>query len=120
MAISLSELALKRLNRLKIALNADESAVLEQAISHLYETLVKEGSTYQQAPIPLVEVLDRANLLKSLYRCTRNTLISNSTDIAPLILEANTEEEAWQKMALLFPSETVQGFRVQPIHPLNL
>jgi hypothetical protein len=120
MAIPLSELALNRLNCLKIALNADELAVLEQAISHLYESVINEGSIHQQAPIPLAEVLDRANLLKSLYRCTRNSLIPGSVDVTPLLLEANTEEEAWQKMALLFPSETAQGFTVQLINPLNL
>jgi hypothetical protein len=120
MAFPLSELALNRLNRLKMALNADESAILEQAINHLYENLLEAGAIYQSAPIPLAEVLDRANLLKSLYRCTRNSLTSDGADSIPLILEANTEEEAWQKMALLFPSETAQGFTIQLVNPLNL
>lgn len=74
----------------------------------------------QQAPVSLAEALDRANLLKGLYLCTKNSLALGSGEITPLILEANTEEEAWQKMALLFPSETAQGFTIQLINPLNL
>ena len=103
-----------------MALNVDESAILEQAVNHLYENFLEAGVIHQQAPIPLAEVLDQANLLKGLYRCARNRLTSDDADSIPLILEANTEEEAWQKMALLFPSETAQGFTIQLVNPLNL
>ena len=120
MAIPLSEVALNRLNCLKKALNADESAILEQAIYHFYEELLEAGVIQQQAPVSLAEALDRANLLKGLYLCTKNSLALGSGEITPLILEANTEEEAWQKMALLFPSETAQGFTIQLINPLSL
>lgn len=120
MAIPFSKLALNRLNCLKVALKVDELAILERAINQLYESLLEAGAIHQSAPQPLAEVLDRANLLKSLYRCTRNGLTSDCADTTPLILEANTEEEAWQKMALLFPSETAQGFTVQLVNPLNL
>jgi len=120
MAIPLSEVALNRLNCLKKALNADESAILEQAIYHFYEELLEAGVIQQQAPVSLAEALDRANLLKGLYLCTKSSLALGSGEITPLILEANTEEEAWQKMALLFPSETAQGFTIQLINPLNL
>jgi hypothetical protein len=54
----------------------------------------------QQAPVSLAEALDRANLLKGLYLCTKSSLALGSGEITPLILEANTEEEAWQKMAI--------------------
>jgi len=121
MEIFLSQTATKRLNRLKSILGVDESAIIERAIYELHDRLIAEELTTQdKSPQSLVEVLDRANLLKGAYLCTRNALGTDHSDNHPLILEANTEEEAWQKMALLFSSETAQGFTVQCINPLNL
>ena len=121
MEIRLSQSASKLLNLLKIVLQADESAVIEEAIHELYGRLVSEGAIAKDnSPKPLAEVLDRADLLKGLYLCTRNALGAAHPEHPSLILEANTEEEAWQKMALLFPSETAQGFTIEGIEPLNL
>jgi hypothetical protein len=121
MEIRLSQSIAKRLDSLKIALGADESAVIERAIYELHARLLAEELIVQdKSPQPLAEVLDRADLLKGLYLCTRNALPQEHAENAPLILEANTEEEAWQKMALLFPSETAQGFAIQSINPLHL
>lgn len=121
MEIFLSQTATKRLNKLKSILGVDESAIIERAIYELHDRLIAEELTTQdKSPQSLVEVLDRANLLKGAYLCTRNALGTDHSDNHPLILEANTEEEAWQKMALLFSSETAQGFTVQCINPLNL
>ncbi len=121
MEIRLSQSIAKRLDNLKIVLGADESAVIERAIYDLHARLLAEDLIVQdKSPQPLAEVLDRADLLKGLYLCTRKTLPQEHSENAPLILEANTEEEAWQKMALLFPSETVQGFAIQAIDPLYL
>lgn len=121
MEIRLSQSASKLLDLLKIVLQADESAVIEEAIYELHVRLVSEGAIARDnSSKPLAEVLDRADLLKGLYLCTRNTVGAEYPKNAPLILEANTEEEAWQKMALLFPSETTQGFAIQRIEPLIL
>ncbi|WP_017301524.1 hypothetical protein [Nodosilinea nodulosa] len=121
MEIRLSQSASKLLDLLKTALQADESAVIEEAIHELHVRLVSEGViSKDNSPKPLAEVLDRADLLKGLYLCTRNALGVNHPKNTPLILEANTEEEAWQKMALLFPPETAQGFTIRGIEPLNL
>jgi len=117
MEIHLSSSALRRLERLKSALQADDSAIIEEAIERLYEAEIPE---VRQAPATLAEVLDRANLLKGLYRCTRNALGQVTAESQPLILEANTEEEAWQKMAILFPTETSQGFTISGISLLEL
>ena len=121
MEIYLSQSALKLLDLLKTVLQADESAVIEEAIHELHARLVSDGAIARNSsPTPLAEVLDRADLLKGLYLCTRNAFGVKHPENTPLILEANTEEEAWQKMALLFPSETAQGFALQRIEPLNL
>lgn len=121
MEIFLSQTATKRLNRLKSILGVDESAIIERAIYELHDRLIAEELTTQdKSSQSLAEVLDRADLLKGLYLCTRNALGTDHSDNHSLILEANTEEEAWQKMALLFSSETAQGFTVQCINPLNL
>lgn len=54
------------------------------------------------------------------YRCTRNALYSHDCigrdDITARqghFLWAESEEEAWQKMATRFPEETEAGFTVQ-------
>lgn len=121
MEIRLSQSASKLLDLLKTVLQADESAVIEEAIHELHGRLVSEGEIAKDAPPKLLaEVLDRADLLKGLYLCTRNALGAEHPENPSLILEANTEEEAWQKMALLFPSETAQGFTIVGIEPLNL
>jgi len=59
-------------------------------------------------------------MLKVLYRCTRNAPELVAADSQPLILEANSEEEAWQKMAILFPAEADVGFTISAINPLEL
>ena len=121
MEIRLSQSASKTLDLLKTVLQTDESAVIEEAIHELHVRLVSEGAIARDnPPKPLAEVLDRADLLKGLYLCTRNAVGAKHPENAPLILEANTEEEAWQKMALLFPAETARGFTIQSISPLNL
>lgn len=115
MEIHLSLSASRRLERLKTALQADDSAVIEEAIKRLYKA---EIPARNQALPTLADILDRADLLKGLYRCTRNALEQATAE--PLILEANNEEEAWQKMAILFPTETNQGFTISPISPLEI
>jgi hypothetical protein len=117
MEINLSPLALARLERLKSALIADESTVIENAINRLYEAEASQNNS----PSPtLAEILDRADLLKGLYRCTRNALDQSAAESQSLILEANTDEEAWQKIAILFPDEVKKGFTIEMIEPLKL
>ena len=54
------------------------------------------------------------------YRCTRNALYTHDClgrdDITArqgYYIKANSEEEAWQKMATRFPEEVEAGFTVQ-------
>ncbi|MDF5726357.1 MAG: hypothetical protein PUP91_39140 [Rhizonema sp. PD37] len=54
------------------------------------------------------------------YRCTRNALYTHDClghdDITVrqgYYIDADTEEEAWQKMATRFPEEVKDGFTVQ-------
>ncbi len=54
------------------------------------------------------------------YRCTRNALYSHDclghSDISARqghYIKANSQEEAWEKMACRFPQETDEGFTVQ-------
>lgn len=54
------------------------------------------------------------------YRCTRNASYSSNctgrddlTARQGYYITAGSAEEAWQKMAIRFPEETVQGFTVQ-------
>jgi hypothetical protein len=120
MEIHLSQYALKLLNRLRSTLQANNSAVVEEAIIRLYRTFVADGVIQEgEAPKPLAEILDRADLLKSLYQCSRNALDADHPQNRPLILEGNTEEEAWQKMAILFPEEVTYGFSIQEIKPID-
>ncbi len=54
------------------------------------------------------------------YRCTRNALYSHNClgrdDISARqghYVKANSQEEAWEKMACRFPEEANEGFTVQ-------
>lgn len=54
------------------------------------------------------------------YRCTRNALYSHQcldrndlTARQGYYITANSQEEAWEKMASSFPEETNDGFTVQ-------
>ncbi|QQE67725.1 hypothetical protein GFS31_44380 (plasmid) [Leptolyngbya sp. BL0902] len=120
MEICLSQSATKRLDRLKSILGAAESAIIERAIYELHARLIVEESGLDSSPQTLLEILDRANLLKGFYHCSRNALGAGHPDNTPLILEAHTEEEAWQRMAMLFPFETEQGFTIRLVNPLSL
>lgn len=53
------------------------------------------------------------------YRCTRNALYTHDClgrdDLVPRqghYIEANSAEEAWEKMAIRFPNEVKEGFTV--------
>lgn len=61
------------------------------------------------------------------YRCTRNALYSHQSlgqnDLLArqgYYIEADSQEEAWQRMALKFPSETAQGFTVSEWEGFNV
>lgn len=61
------------------------------------------------------------------YRCTRNALYSHDCigrdDVTARqghFLWAESEEEAWQKMATRFPEETAEGFTVQEWEGFNV
>ncbi len=60
------------------------------------------------------------NAMSKEYRCTRNALYSHDClgheDILArqgYYITADSQEEAWQKMACRFPEETLEGFTVQ-------
>ncbi|MBG1242585.1 hypothetical protein [Nostoc sp. NZL] len=61
------------------------------------------------------------------YRCTRNALYSHDCigrdDITARqgrYIWAESEEEAWQKMATKFPEETEAGFTIQEWEGFNV
>jgi lipase chaperone LimK len=61
------------------------------------------------------------------YRCTRNALYlhdcTGRNDIRErqgYYISAESEEEAWQKMATRFPEETAAGFTVQEWEGFNV
>ncbi len=61
------------------------------------------------------------------YRCTRNALYSHQcighddlTARQGHYIQANSIEEAWQKMAIRFPEETEAGFTVQAWEGFNV
>lgn len=61
------------------------------------------------------------------YRCTRNALYSHQcighddlTARQGHYIQANSIEEAWQKMAIKFPKETAAGFTVQEWDSFNV
>jgi hypothetical protein len=61
------------------------------------------------------------------YRCTRNDPYSHQcighddlTARQGYYIPANSIEEAWQKMAIRFPEETVAGFTVQEWKSFNV
>ncbi len=60
------------------------------------------------------------NAMSKEYRCTRNALYSHdclgyedTSARQGYYITADSQEEAWQKMACRFPSETREGFTVQ-------
>ncbi len=61
------------------------------------------------------------------YRCTRNAMYSHQcighddlTARQGHYIQANSIEEAWQKMAIKFPEETEAGFTVQEWKGFNV
>ena len=61
------------------------------------------------------------------YRCTRNALYTDDclgrddlTARQGYYIQANTAEEAWQKMAIRFPKETEAGFTVNKWEGFNV
>lgn len=61
------------------------------------------------------------------YRCTRNApyqhdCIGHDDLVARqgYYIEAESAEEAWQKMAIRFPTETEVGFTTQEWEPFNV
>ena len=61
------------------------------------------------------------------YRCTRNASYAHDcighddlTARQGYYIQANNAEEAWQKMAIRFPDETVAGFTVQEWESFNV
>ncbi len=61
------------------------------------------------------------------YRCTRNALYTHDCighdDITArqgYYIQANSAEEAWEKMAIRFPEEVKEGFTVQEWEGFNV
>ena len=61
------------------------------------------------------------------YRCTRNALYTHDCigrdDITArqgYYIQASSAEEAWQRMAIRFPEETIAGFTVQDWEGFNV
>jgi len=61
-----------------------------------------------------------ANTMHKEYRCTRNSLYTHdclgrddTTARQGYYIKADSEEEAWQRMATRFPEEVGAGFTVQ-------
>jgi hypothetical protein len=68
-----------------------------------------------------------ASTMPKEYRCTRNALYTHDClghdDITVrqgYYIKANSEEEAWQKMATRFPEEVGAGFTVQEWESFNV
>lgn len=61
------------------------------------------------------------------YRCTRNALYAHDCighdDITArqgYYIQASSADEAWEKMAIRFPEEVVEGFTVQDWEGFNV
>jgi len=68
-----------------------------------------------------------AKIMQKEYRCTRNAPYThdclghdNITARQGYYIEANSPEEAWEKMATRFPGETEEGFTVQEWESFNV
>lgn len=116
--IELSKYARSLLQKLESYLDADSSAVVEEAVIKLYESYVTSGKIKEKTADSLASALDQAGLLKNSYRCYRLAL--NKTHRSEEIIEAYNEEDAWQQIAQLFPNEVKKGFEIEKIEPIDL
>lgn len=117
MQIKLSKYAAKRLDALKNHLQAEDSDVVEEAILQLYDGYVLKGEIQEdRESSSLIEALSREGLLKRQFNCTRNAAPSTQEE---LLIDAESEEDAWGQMAARFPAEVEQGFDIEEIQPFK-
>ncbi|MGA1133366.1 MAG: hypothetical protein ACO31I_14110 [Prochlorotrichaceae cyanobacterium] len=115
--INLSEYASSILQQLQIHLSTDPSSIVEEAVIKLYQSYVVSGDLQEHKPESMASVLDKSGFLKNVYRCYRVAFDKDQRQEE--IIEAYNEEDAWQQMAKLFPSEVTQGFEVIKIEKIN-
>lgn len=115
--INLSEYASSLLQKLESYLDADSSSVVEEAVIKLYESYFASEELQNSEPESLLSVLDKAGLLKNIYRCYRLALSEEQRQEE--VIEAYNEEDAWQQMAKLFPGEVTQGFEIIKVEAID-
>lgn len=117
MRIQLSKYASNLLAKLERHLQAEPSDVVEEAIINLYESLVSRGEIVEREESTLFESLSSSGLLKRTYKCKLKE--KDSIQGSEFILEADSEEEAWQQMAIRFPDQANSGFIIQEVDPID-
>ena len=116
MKVQLTKYASKILLSLKEYLDSEDSDVVELAIINLYEKYVDEGKLediHDEQPKSLMESLENAGLLDRDFKCAINSSGEEH------YINAKTEEDAWQKMAIRFPNEVNTGFTIEEYDELN-
>ena len=117
MKIKLSKYSLKLLLTLKEHLGCEDSDVIEEAIVELFEKYVKEGkieNPNDSKSLSLMESLENAGLLDRDFKCVINSSGEEH------YVNAKTEEDAWEKMAIRFPNQVSKGFTIEEYDEINL
>jgi len=117
MKIKLSKYSLKLLLTLKEHLDCEDSDVIEEAIIELFEKYVKEGkieNLNDSKSLSLMESLENAGLLDRDFKCVINSSGEEH------YVNAKTEEDAWQKIAIRFPNEVNYGFTIEECDDFHL
>jgi dsRNA-specific ribonuclease len=114
MQVNLTKYAQKLLLALKEHLHTDEdSDVIEEAVLQLYQRYVDEGTmqdVIDQKPHSLMAALEISGCFKKEYLCILNNLHATKREY---VIVADSEEDAWQQMAIRFPNETKHGFTIE-------
>jgi len=110
MQITLSKYAQRALLAVKEHLQGEDDDAIEEAILQMYRQLVDNGKItdiFDPKPKSLMDAFEDAGLLDREFRCIFNS------DSREYIISAKTEEDAWHQIAIRFPNEVSQGFRVE-------